>query len=143
MTRLPDWPSRLERFLLEEKDRRFRYGAFDCALFCAGCIEAMTGVDIALPYRKRGYASRYEALDLAQDLAGERSIEAIAGRQAQHHGMPEVPVLKAQRGDMLLMKRPRDYSLGILGLDGQHALIAVRVGWGPWPLNRVCRAWRV
>lgn len=143
MTRYPDWPSRLEHFLLEEKDRVFRYGIFDCALFCAGAIEAMTGVDIALAYRKRGYTTRFEALNLAQDLAGDGTVQAIARKQAQIHGMPEVPVLMAKRGDMLLLKRPRDFSLGIVALDGQHALIAARRGWGPCSLDRVCCAWRV
>lgn len=142
MVRYPDWTSRLESLLRASVGRKFKYGDWDCSLFVADAILEMTGSDMAAPYRGR-YSSRTEALLVAKEIAGAGSIEAIAETQAATHEMLRVPFIRASRGDMVLLRRPRDYSLGILGMDGKSILIAAAVGWGvakdPYPV----RAWRV
>lgn len=142
LTRFPDWTSRLESFLRESADRKFKYGQMDCGLFVADAILSMTGTDIAEPYRNR-YSSRAEALSLASEIADAKSIEAIATERSAAHGMTEVPFLRANRGDMILLRRPRDFSLGILGLDGRGVLIAAAIGWGVAKSPVPVRAWRV
>lgn len=142
LIRFPDWPSRLETFLNTVVSQKFAYSRFDCCTFVADAIEAETGIDIAKLYRGR-YSTRAEALKLGMDLAGAPTVQAIAEKQAERHGMPEIPVLSAARGDMVLLKRPRDYSLGLVAMDGRQVLIAGKFGWGPVPIDRACRAWRV
>ena len=142
LTRLPDWPSRLEAYLAKNQLRSFRYGLWDCALFVADAIEAMTGTDIAACYRDR-YRTRSKARRVAASLGGKTSVQAIAESVTQAHGMPEVPVLQASRGDLALIRRPRDYSFGLVALNGTELLIALKVGFGAIPLGRACRAWRV
>ena len=142
MTRYHNWTSRLETFLEANRQTVFKYGAADCATFCAGCIKAMTGEDIGSEYWGR-YQSRHSALQAASEIAGSPSILRVAEKQAEAHGMPEVPVLRAGRGDMVLLKRPKDFSLGIVAMNGMQILIAAKVGWGPVPMERACRAWRV
>lgn len=102
----------------------------------------MTGTDIAAPYRGR-YNSRRSAMSAASEIAGAPSIEAVAGKQARAHEMPEIDVLKAGRGDMVLIRRARDFSLGIVSMSGQQIWIAARIGHGPIPIDRAYRAWRV
>jgi len=51
MGRLTDWRSRLLSYLVAERAAPFEYGSHDCALFAAGAVAAMTGVDYAAPYR--------------------------------------------------------------------------------------------
>lgn len=102
----------------------------------------MTGTDIAEPFRNR-YASRREALRTIAEIAGKSSIESAAEYCAEAHGMPEIAPLRAARGDMMLIPRPRDFSLGIVALNGMHILIVGKDAVGPIPFDRACRAWRV
>ena len=111
MTRYPNWPARLEAFLARHQDAKFRYGTWDCCLFVCDAIEVMTGVDPAADFRGR-YHSRAEAPQAIRDRVGSPSVRRIADSVTAAHGMRAIPVLNASRGDLALIKRPRDYSLG-------------------------------
>ena len=141
ISRRPDWQTALHCYLQSHEHSRFEYGTLDCCLFVCNAIRLMTGADLAAAFRGR-YSSRAEALRLVRFEAGRPSVEAIAERMAAAHEMPEVPVLFAQRGDMLLIERPRDYSLGLLDLNGELLAMAAN-GLLRWPRARACRAWRV
>ncbi|KQV31153.1 hypothetical protein [Rhizobium sp. Root1204] len=49
--RLPDWHSRLSDYIDAVRQTPFAYGSHDCALFAAGAVEAITGVDPSLELR--------------------------------------------------------------------------------------------
>jgi len=51
MARLADWEARLRNLVAEAADRSFMLGTWDCALFAGAVVEAVTGFDIAAPYR--------------------------------------------------------------------------------------------
>lgn len=140
MTRFPDWPTRLDSFLRESLSKRFAYGSSDCCLFVADAVLSMTGEDIAAEFRSR-YHSRKEALDLALSYSGKRSVRALIEKGLS--GFPSIPSLCAQRGDILLVKRSRDVSLGILALDGKSILAIAQSGLLRLPLSLSIRAWRV
>lgn len=140
--RHPKWQSRLAKFLYEHEHCTFRYGTLDCCLFVADAIQAMTDVDIADVYRGK-YSSRDTAMALVKEIDGKASVQACAYGRALAYGMKEVPVNFAQRGDMILVTRARDYSLGIVAPTGRHIIIALRVGYGLVDISRGCRAWRV
>lgn len=116
MTRFPDWQERLSRFFALHRTRPFRYGDWDCCLFAADAIQQVTGVDIAAEFRGK-YGSRREAYDLI------RSVRLVAERVAALHGMQQVPITYARRGDMALIPRARDYSLGIVSLTGKEIVV--------------------
>ena len=42
-----DWATRLDKYFEDCATRSFEYGVFDCALFMADGVKAMTGVDVA------------------------------------------------------------------------------------------------
>lgn len=131
--RLPNWPGRLERFVSDAADRRFRYGAFDCCLFVCEAIEAMTGTDPAREFRGR-YSSRGAGRRLLLAAGG---IPAIAAA----HGMSEIPIGQARRGDVLMFK---PMCIGLMALSGVDALVIGPDG----ALMRINaklakRAWRV
>jgi hypothetical protein len=144
LTRFPDWPRRLESFLGLHPQKRFSYGSWDCALFVASCIEAMTGTDIAAEYRGkyRDVKSARETMR-RETQSRQGNLGRLVSAVALRHGMREISPGQAQRGDMALLRRPGGPSLGLLGLDGQHLLVL-----GPWRVVRVprvmaVRAWRV
>ena len=121
MTRLDNWQSRLSEYLVQCAHTPFRYGQLDCGLFVAESIEAMTGVDVALPLRDK-YTNRTEAFAAIKALCGSPTMEAVAEYIAREHGIPEVPVLRAQRGDALVLKSGRRSTLGILAMHGTEIL---------------------
>ena len=49
----PDWHVRLDTFIRENLLTPFEWGKFDCCLFVADAVEAMTGTDFAAPFRGR------------------------------------------------------------------------------------------
>src|SRR5690348_16756097 len=122
LSRLPCWQCSLARFLLDNSRRPFRYGSFDCGLFVSDAILVMTGTDLAASFRGK-YKSRTELLRLIRQYTGALSLRALAERITAEFQMPEVPILRAQRGDLVLLKRARDYSLGLVDLNGRDIVI--------------------
>ena len=123
--RYNDWETRLSRYLLAARSRPFSYGKHDCCLFAAGAVFAITGVDIAEGFRGK-YSSRAEAVKLIRQEA--KSLRGLLASISKEYGLAEVPVSQAQRGDIVLLRRPSDYSLGIIGLDGR-VIAASKVGY--------------
>lgn len=102
----------------------------------------MTGTDLASPFRGC-YRSRAEALALAKSYAGKPSLPLLIGKALYERGLGEVPLLSAQRGDILLVKRANARSLGILALNGKEILAASETGYLRLDVSRAIRAWRV
>ncbi len=142
LTRRADWATRLHNFLSERGADRFAYGRVDCCLWVADAVLGMTGIDPAAPLRGR-YRSLREARVLMREYAGRPSVAAVVAAITAEHKMPEIPPLTAQRGDVVLVSRSRDYSLGLLDLNGRDILSVGRDGLLRLSLSRAARAWRV
>ncbi len=135
LIRYPDWAARLEVFLHANAARFFCYWQWDCCLFVCDAIQAMTGVDLAREYRGC-YGSAEEARALA------KSVRAVAEQVAARHGLFEVSPQHAGRGDVVLIRRPRGHSLGLVVLNG-GVLVAGAKGLMFAPRILAARAWRV
>jgi hypothetical protein len=142
MTRFPDWPIRLEAFLTRHWTDSFTYGTRDCCLFPCSAIEVMTGTDPAATFRG-SYTTRAGALQAMREYCGSPSVRRLAERVTEAFGMPSVPALRLGRGDLALIKRPRDYSLGIVNLTGQQIVVAGWSGLERIPLAGAIKGWRV
>lgn len=138
--RLPDWETRLNRQLMAAANRPFEWGSHDCALFVAGVIDAVLGVDPAGQWRGT-YDSEYSALRRCMERVGggwETAIrEGAAGLRLRR-----VDPRFAHRGDVGLAR----------GSDGLICAVAcvgsTWVGTGPGGLvdARTCdivAAWQV
>lgn len=137
-----DWESRLDRYLTAQRAAEFCYGQLDCALFAAGAVAAMTGVDPAENLRGR-YATLREGLELLTTVLGDTSLpEALSG----HFGFEEFQNVKfAGRGDIALVRDPAtdDELLGIVDLSGARVALVARTGLQFAPVAAIVRAWRV
>lgn len=141
LQRYSDWQLRLDNFLLGCANLPFAYGRFDCSLFVSNAIYVMTGTDLAAPYRGQ-YRSRKEALLLAKRNTGKQSIRALL--EFVLKDLPTIPVLCAQRGDIVLVKRgANDVSLALVSLDGKTLLAASKEGFLRLPLTLGIKAWRI
>lgn len=144
MKRFPDWEVRLDAYLTATRRTPFAWdGSHDCCTFCAGGVEAQTGEDPMTGLRGL-YANKAEALRL---LRGEGGLEIWAPELARKLGLPEVPVLQAPRGGIVLGQVETDAgigpALGLLGLDGRHAVFAAPRGQIRLPIGTCVRAWRL
>ncbi|QPG06566.1 hypothetical protein IT774_05175 [Salinimonas marina] len=46
-----NWATALTRLILDNMDRPFEWGKFDCCLFAADAVQLITGQDYAAPFR--------------------------------------------------------------------------------------------
>lgn len=114
MQRLEDWPERMARALMDARTRSFEWAAYDCAVFSASIIEAMTGEDLLAPFK-----GQYN------DAASAQAVLKAAGHHSLYHylvatfGTP-IGALAARRGDVALGQGEDGPALGIV--CGKEAL---------------------
>ena len=73
VTRHIDWLPRLSDYIKANRNKPFVWGERDCMLFAAGCVEAMTGNDLAAPFRGT-YSTAREALEFLKKNGGTTGI---------------------------------------------------------------------
>ncbi len=135
ITRLPDWPERLQTYLDSCEVKTFGYGRFDCAIFATEAVQSITGTIFMVPR----YSSLKEALAAVGSVHKLRKFMRL---YAVQHELPSIPPLTAQRGDVVLIRRRKGYSLGVIGMNGmihapgKRALLQL-------PLTDAVEAWRV
>lgn len=114
MERNPDWPQRLNAYVLTAQSRYaetgLSWGEFDCVTFVCDWVREATGVDPMTEYRGR-YSTREEAAFLLRER-GHGTLEAALEAT---FGAPE-PASFAQRGDIAF--RSKDKTCGIFIVQG-------------------------
>jgi hypothetical protein len=145
------WQELLHEYFLRRQNEAFKWGTMDCCLFACDAILELTGVDLAEDFRGQ-YDSLLSAVRVMKKFIGQEPtssdeefhlVEAVAEKVAANFGLEEVPVLMAQRGDVLLLDSPLGKGLAILGLRGTHAHCAGPDGTVDVPLQECLRAWRI
>jgi hypothetical protein len=136
--RFEDWTERLEYFLWLAQGRAFAWGAWDCSLFGAEGVKALTGDDFGAAFR--GQYS--DAAGAAQALIeiGEGDLESTV---TSFMGPPLSLPAKAQRGDLVLFESGDGPALGIIELTGTHFAAVTTRGTVRLPRARALQAWRV
>ena len=133
--RLPDWKPRLLAFIAETAPRPLVYGQHDCALFAAGAVQAMCGVDLAAAWRGH-YATRLGGIR-ALRRAGFRDHIALAA-----HHFAEVAVAQARVGDLVVVAGDDGPALGLV--QGQMIyVLRPDVGLGLVPMVAATKVFRV
>ncbi len=140
--RFEDWPSRLERYLVETRARAFRWGEWDCCLAACSAIEAMTGIDPGAAFR--GAYSTEQGAARAMLRSGAGGVAETAAAVCEALGFRQVPPLTAQRGDAVVFDQVElGPTLGLVGLDGMIWAASRDGGWARFALSCAHRAWRV
>lgn len=133
--RLENWPSLLAAFLADEKP--FSWGSRDCCLFAADAVVCITGIDPAIDFRGR-YTTAKGAARVLKKYGG---LEGAVERITLDHGMMEIPVAMAQRGDVVLIDSPLGLALAIVNLAGSVSGQGTD-GIQHYEIDRALRAWR-
>lgn len=131
--RLRDWPERLAALFAASAARPFEWGSFDCCLFAADAVLAVTGHDPAADLRAT-YSTEAGAARVLRRHGG------VAGVAAARAGREVSPAL-AQPGDVgLSHHNPELPALAVWGGCAWHQ--AGAVGLEVVPAESVARAWR-
>lgn len=139
MARRQDWPRRLEEFLAAAERRPFAWGTWDCAVFAAASVEAVTGRN---PFP--GALGTYEDAKGARRFlrAGkwrslEAAIDAVVGNRRA------APLL-AQRGDLVLTAGDElGAAAGVVDMTGELLAVLSPAGLVRVPLSVALAAWSV
>ncbi|MEL7167357.1 MAG: hypothetical protein AAGL96_17975 [Pseudomonadota bacterium] len=126
LVRLPDWRLRLVSYLEDCARTAFAEGSHDCALFLAGGVEAMTGVDYAADFRGR-YQTMKAGLKLLR-RAGFKDHVALA-----FHHLHKKPIAFANEGDGAVVETDGTSALGIV--QGARIYVLCESGLGNVPLT--------
>jgi len=136
MIRHSDWRMRLTGYVAQAATQGFVPGQQDCALFAAGGIAAMTGTDLAAPYRDT-YHSLKGGLAALQRAGHADHVALLASL------LPEVPVAYGQVGDVAVLDGPDGLpALGLVQGDMIYVLLPA-TGLGLVPLTDARRMFRV
>lgn len=134
------WRKRLLAFVRENHHRKFRPGKWDCAMFTAGAIHAMTGVDHARGWRSK-YGSLAKGREMLQAIGHEDHVALIA------HLFPEIMVNGnpapsfARVGDVAVVVENGGAALGIV--QGDRIWVLRPSGLGTVELTNAVRAFRI
>ncbi len=139
LKRLDNWPEALAAALEHVQNKPFEWGENDCCLFACNIVEAITGTDLASPFR--GYKNRTEAFEVIKGYGG---IGKLAESVAQEFSIPEIEPLKARRGDVFLFNNGNGETLGIC--RGDLVLAPGKEKLDGLPITKVLdtlRAWEI
>lgn len=146
LKRLDHWELKLHDFIDSKRKVEFSYDASvgtDCATFVCDAIQAMTGTDVAGDFRGK-YTTQTGALKAIKQVTGGSTIEDVAVHVTTQYEMPELStVLLAQRGDVVLFDGSEGPALGIVYLNGTHAVFVSDKGLSKIRVKQCRRAWRV
>jgi hypothetical protein len=139
LMRVEDWPLRLDAWVRDAQARAFAWGTWDCGLAPADWSLRATGADPAAWFRGR-YQDEQGAYQALRDFAGGGVREAWQ-RSAAELGWPEVPKLRAQRGDIALVVTQTGTSAGVV--LGARVAVVARAGLALVSLRDADLAWRL
>lgn len=126
------WQGRLVAYLDTAGRRPFAEGQHDCALFAAGAVQAMTGIDYAADYRGRYSTTRGGLRVLRRD--GFADHVALAAAHFPETGTP-VP------GDLAAVPSEEGPALGVV--QGEHVYLLAPGGMSLAPIAAASRFFRV
>ncbi len=108
--RRQDWPERLAELIEARRQMPFTWGVFDCAMFAADAVVAVTGEDPLAAVR--GRYSTEAAAEAITDAAG--GFEAFMVEQFRAFGAPQCPPEFLQRGDVGLVRYGNQLSAAVM-----------------------------
>lgn len=136
IVRKDDWYSSLSTYIDGAFRRPFAYGEFDCTLFAAGAVEAMTGVNLYADFLGRYRTLRGGLLQLKK-LGFDNQVDYVASLFTEVH--PSM----AQVGDIAIIDTDIGHGLGMVQGSRIYVTRPGALGLGLVDLLRASRAFRV
>lgn len=134
MKKKEGWREALQDEFFLARNREFSWGSNDCAIFCARCVERMTGYPVVSEMRNKfSWTNKKEGVRL---LASRAFIDMTSDVL----GVPSA-VNECMEGDVMLVKN-NDHLL--LGMHEGHFVVSVSEhGIDKVPLENAVCGWRI
>lgn len=137
LTRLPDWRARLAAEMDRQRRDPFAWGRHDCALgLAAGAVTALTGADLAAPWR-----GRYRSPSGARRVLHKAGFSSLADLVASI--LPEIPPARARVGDIGLIAADGPLKEALCVVDVSGLIAMTEPGHGRRPRADMIRAFKV
>lgn len=107
--RVDGWEHRLADLIADAHGLDFAYGSWDCGLFAAAAIRAVTGIDVAEAFRGQ-YATEAAC---SQVITAAGSLLVLADRVAREYGWERTRAVQAGRGDIVMGRLAGQATLGV------------------------------
>lgn len=131
------WYSNLVTYIDRVQASPFAYSQFDCAVFAAGAVEAMTGVSLHAEHLGK-YKTIAGGLKILKKMGFDNHVEYTASL------LPEIHPSMAQLGDIAVIETgDGGYGLGIVQGSRVYVTQPGTKGLGVVDLLRASRAFRV
>lgn len=133
--RKENWPEILNDQIEQAQAREFEWGVFDCCLFAADVVLAMTDVDYAASFRGR-YKTKAGAYRCLKNHSGDikEVLNSLLGEP--------IPVAYCSRGDIVTLETDDGLAMGVC-VGARMAVPRPGVGLTFVPMSRALMAWRV
>lgn len=113
--RLPDWKARLNAYVTACARQPYAMGQHDCALFAAGAMEAVCGIDPAVLWRGK-YITKSAGLRLVRRAGHADHIAVFAAL------LDEIAPAYAAAGDIAVVAGEATALLGVVQGEGVYVL---------------------
>ena len=137
LKRLPDWRARFAAEMDRQRRDPHAWGHHDCALgLAAGAVVAITGLDLAAPWRGR-YATPLGAARVLR-CGGFATLGDMVASV-----LPEVPPAFANIGDIGVLSADGPVAEALCVVDASGLIVMTEDGHGRRPREDMHRAFRV
>lgn len=137
MKRTEGWRKRLASYVSACRSTPYELGTFDCWLFVAGAIEAMTGKDLGLVQRGR-YKTQRGALGV---MKRDGAVDMAEFAEHRLTALPD-PVM-AQVGDVMAIPTDDAFGFALGILNGERILVVTPKGIDTRDRAEATRAFKV
>lgn len=137
LKRHENWPLLLSRFIADRIALPFAWGQNDCLLFCADCVNALTGVDFTHPFRERVYSTEEQAKELITEFSGGSMTDLVT----QYLGDPRPYPLKNRRGDIVVADIAGVPAAGVIDDTGRRVAFLTHKGIIYLPIRETMLVW--
>jgi hypothetical protein len=132
MTRVDNWPGKLNEYINATRDNKFEWGTHDCCTWTAGAVKVLTGEDHMLQYM-----GTYNDKETADELIDSLGYGDLYRALIEIFGPPLEGGAGGQRGDVAFYE-------GCCGIViGRHGMFIGEDGYTLVPLLSVQRIFKV
>ncbi len=149
--RVSGWEAALETVFTEAESKAFSYGTFDCSIFAADCVEAISGIDPLEDFRGT-YDSRVTALEQLEAFGHGNLVQAVdyqlklnSWKRVRSTNKKGCGIGHVQRGDVACIRdRNNCPSLAVVDFSGRHVVMpATEGGLATRPLYNAFIIWGI
>ena len=133
--------TQLAKYLEKIKNKPFKYGALDCAIFTASAVDSQVGTKL-----KSKLFGKYKNLkDIAKRIKeiGKGGYTKAIEKICKDNKFKEISPDYAQRGDVCIMKDKNKTVVGIIGLNNKPVFVGKEGGLVEFDKDIVKRVWRI